>query len=171
MLSESIGKALNDQLNFELYSANIYLSMAAYFDSVNLAGLASWMKVQHQEEMMHMTKFYDYVNERGGKVVFTGCPDPPTDWDSPLAVFEHALAHERIVTSRINDLMSLAMAEKDHASVSELQWFVTEQVEEESSADAVVQQLKLMAGAPGGLFMLDRELGQRVFNAPPEGDA
>ena len=172
MLTETIEKALNDQLNFELYSANIYLSMAAYFDSKNLAGFAGWMKVQHQEEMMHMTKFYDYVNERGGKVVFTGCPDPPIDWDSPLAVFEHALAHERIVTSRINDLMSLAMDERDHASVSALQWFVTEQVEEESSADAVVQQLKLMEGSPGGLFMLDRELGARTFTPPPaEGQA
>ena len=168
MLSENITQALNDQLNFEIYSANIYLSMAAYFDSLNLTGFANWMKVQYREEMVHAMKLYDYINERGNRVIITGCPDPLVDYDSPLATFKRALTHEQTVTSRFNDLMTLALDEKDHATVNILQWYVSEQVEEESSANAVIQQLTLMADAPGGLFMLDRELGLRVFNLPAQ---
>ena len=167
MLSKKIQDAFNDQMNFEMFSANIYMSMAAQFDSMNLTGFANWMKVQYQEEIFHMTKFYDFINERGGRVIMQAMEAPPTEWDSPLAAFEHALAHERIVTGRINDLVMLATEEKDLASVNFLQWFVAEQVEEEASVDAVAQQLKLIAGAPGGLFMLDRELAQRMFTPPP----
>ncbi|MCD4823599.1 MAG: ferritin [Phycisphaerae bacterium] len=170
MLNRKIEEALNDQFNFEMYSANIYMSMAAYFDSINLTGLAGWMKIQYQEEMFHTMKFYDFINDRGGRVVMTALDAPPTDWATPLAAFENALAHERIVTGRINNMVTLAMEEKDHATVNFLQWFVAEQVEEESSVDAVIQKLKLMADAPGGLFMLDRELGQRVFTPPSAGE-
>jgi len=166
MLNKKIEQAFNGQLNFETFSANIYMSMAAYFDSMNLKGFANWMKVQYQEETFHASRFYDFINNRGGRVVIGAVEQPPARWDSPLAAFEHALAHERIVSGRINDLVALATEEKDHASVLFLQWFVGEQVEEEASVDAVVQQLKLMAGAPGGLFMLDRELAARVFTPP-----
>ncbi len=170
MLTEKIEAAFNDQLNFEMYSANIYLSMATWFDAKNLTGFASWMKIQYQEEMFHVMKFYDFINERGGRALITGIAEPATEWDSPRAAFENALAHERLVSGRIGDLVTMAADQKDHASVNFLQWFVGEQVEEESSVDAVVQQLILMEGAAGGLFMLDRELAQRVFT-PPAGEA
>ena len=167
MFDKKIEDAFNDQLNFEIFSANIYMSMAAQFDSMKLKGFANWMKIQYQEEILHMTKFYDFINERGGHVIISAIEAPPTAWDSPLAAFEHALHHERIVSSRINELVSLAVEKKDHASVNFLQWFVGEQVEEEASADGVIQQLKLAGDAPGALFILDRELGARVFTPPP----
>jgi len=166
MLSKKIEDAFNDQMMFEIYSANIYMSMATYFDSMNLTGFSTWMKVQYDEEMFHARKFYNHIDERGGRVIIGGIDAPATDWDSPLAAFENALEHERIVTGRIGDLVEMATDEKDHASVNFLQWYVNEQVEEEASVDGVIQQLKLMAGAPGGLFMLDRELGQRTFTPP-----
>ncbi len=172
MIDKKIEDAFNDQLNFEIFSANIYMSMAAQFDSMNLKGFANWMKIQYQEEILHMMKFYDFINERGGHVVISAIEAPPTAWDSTLGAFEHALRHERIVSGRINDLVTLTVEKKDHASANFLQWFVGEQVEEEASADAVIQQLKLAGDAPGALFILDRELGARVFTPPPaKGDA
>ena len=171
MLSKTVENAMNDQMNFEIYSANIYLSMATYFDSMNLTGFANWMKVQYQEEIFHAMKFYGYINERGGRVLLSGMPEPPTEWKSPIAAFGNALEHERIVTGRINDLVSLAMEEKDHASTNFLQWYVAEQVEEEANVDDVIKKLTLMGDAPGGMFMLDRELGTRVFTPPTEKEA
>jgi len=168
MLDKKTEDALNAQMNFEMLSANIYMSMASWFDSKNLTGFAAWMKVQYSEEMFHFTKFYNYIDERGGRVLISGMDAPPTEWDTPLAAFEHALSHEQIVTGRINDLLALAAEENDNASLNFLQWFVGEQVEEEASVDGVIQQLKLMEGAPGALFMLDRELGQRVFTPPTQ---
>jgi ferritin len=166
MISKKIEEALNEQVNAELYSAYMYLSMESYFKSLNLNGFANWMRVQTQEEVAHAMKIYDFVNERGGRVTLKAIEGPPTKWDSPLAVFEAVYAHEQKVTGLINDLVDLAIKEKDHATNSFLQWFVNEQVEDESSADEVVQQLKMMENAPGGMFMLDRELGQRVFTPP-----
>lgn len=166
MISKKIEQALNDQINAELYSAYLYLSMVAYFESVNLSGFAAWMRAQTQEEVVHAMKIYDYVNERGGRVVLESIAEPPAKWESPLAAFEAAYKHEQLVTGRINDLVDLAIKEKDHAANTFLQWFVNEQVEEETSADAVVQQLKMAEGAPGALFMIDRELGQRAFTPP-----
>jgi ferritin len=166
MLNKEIGDALNSQMNFEMYSANIYMSMATWFDAKNLVGFASWMKVQYSEEMFHYTKLYNFINERGARVLLGAMNAPETEWASPLAAFENALEHERIVTGRINDLVVQASEAKDHATVNFLQWYVAEQVEEESNVDGVIQQLKLMEGAPGGLFMLDRELGTRVFTPP-----
>ena len=166
MISKKMEKALNDQINAELYSAYLYLSMVAYFESENLPGFATWMRAQTQEEIMHAMKMYDYVNERGGRVMLKAIAEPPAKWKSPLATFEAAYKHEQLVTGRINDLVDLAIKEKDHAANTFLQWFVNEQVEEETSADAVVQQLKMAEGAPGALFMIDRELGQRVFTPP-----
>jgi ferritin len=166
MLSKKIEKALNEQVNAEMYSAYLYLSMESYFQSLNLKGFANWMRAQSQEEMMHAMKIYDFVNERGGKIALKPIEGPPTKWNSPLDVFEAVLAHEQKVTGLINNLVDLAIQEKDHATNSFLQWFVNEQVEEESSADDKVQQLKMIEKAPGGIFMLDRELGRRVFTPP-----
>lgn len=167
MLSSKMEQALNSQINAEYFSSYLYLSMAAYFDSINLVGMANWMRVQAQEEMVHVMKFFDYVSERNGRVSLTAIDGPPTEWASPLAAFEAALAHERHVSSLINKLVDLALAESDHASNNFLQWFVAEQVEEEATADGIVQQLRLVKDAPGGIFLLDRELGQRTFVPPP----
>ena len=168
MISEKMQKALNAQINAEMFSAYLYLSMAAHFESTNLSGCANWMRIQVQEETFHAMKMYDYLCERGGRVELTAIAGPPAEWPSPLATFEAVLAHEQKVTGLINDLMGVAETEKDRASIIFLQWFVSEQVEEESTADQIIQQLKLMTDAPGGLFMLDRELGQRVFTPPTD---
>ena len=166
MIDKKMQDALNEQIKWELYSAYLYLSMSAHFASINLVGFANWMRVQAQEELSHAMKFYDYVIERGGKINLLAVDAPPVKWASPLAAFKNAYEHEQHVTSRINDLVSLALKIKDHATHILLQWFVTEQVEEEASADGVVQQLKLIGKDSSGLFMLDRELGQRTFTPP-----
>jgi len=166
MIGENIQSALNKQLNAELYSSYLYLSMSAYFQSISLPGFANWMRVQVQEELVHAMKFYDFINGRGGRVMLQPVEGPATEWSSPLDVFENAYKHEQKVTGLINDLVNLAIKEGDHATNIFLQWFVTEQVEEEASADEVVQKLKLMGDAKGGLFMIDREMGQRVFTPP-----
>ncbi len=166
MISKKVEEALNGQINAELYSAYLYLSMEAYFESVSLPGFATWMRVQTQEELMHTMKIYGFVNERGGRVLLKSIDQPPTEWESPLAVFEASYKHEQKVTWLINDLVNLAIEQKDHATNSFLQWFVNEQVEEEDSADQVVQKLKMIKNDPGGLFLVDRELGQRVFTPP-----
>ena len=140
--------------------------MSAYFESINLKGFAHWMRIQTQEEIVHVMKFFDFLVERGGKVTLSSIESPPTEWASPLAVFEHAYQHEQKVTGLINDLVNLAISEKDHATNNFLQWFISEQIEEEASADEVVQKIKLMGDASGGLFMLDRELAQRIFTPP-----
>ncbi len=166
MLSKKMLEALNDQINAEYYSSYLYLSMAAHCERLNLKGFGNWFRVQAQEEMVHVMKFFDYVLDRGGEVKLKAIEGPATSWASPLAAFEAALAHEQHITARINKLVDLAIAESDHATNTLLQWFVSEQVEEEASADAIVQQLKLAADAPAALFMIDRELGQRVFTPP-----
>ncbi len=163
MLGKKMEDALNDQINAEFYSAYLYLAMNAYFESVNLGGFANWMRIQTQEEVSHAMKIYDFVNERGGRAVLKAVDEPIKEWDSPLAAFEAAYDHERMISDRINKLVSLAIKEDDHATNAFLQWFVSEQVEEEKSADDVVQKLKLMGEAPGALYMLDQEMGQRVF--------
>jgi ferritin len=166
MISKKMEKAINEQINAEMYSAYLYLSMKAYFESINLKGFANWMDVQDKEETFHAMKFYAYVADRGGRVKLTGIEGPKVDWKSPLDAFEDVLTHERKVTKLINELVDLAIAEKDHASNAFLQWFITEQVEEEMNADAIIQQLKLMGDAPGGLFMIDKELALRVYTPP-----
>jgi len=166
MLNKKMNDALNEQINAEFYSAYLYLSMEAYFESVNLPGFAKWMRAQIQEESMHAMKLYDFVNERGGRVLLKAIEEPAMEWSSPLAAFEAAYAHEQKVTGLINGLVNLAVEEKDHATNSFLQWFVNEQVEEEASADSVVQQLKMVKDSAEGKFMIDRELGQRVFVPP-----
>jgi ferritin len=166
MLSEKIQDALNDQLNYEFYSAFIYLSMAAYFESIDLDGFANWMKVQFEEEQAHAMMFFNYINERGGRVQLKEIACPDLEWKNPLGAFEDALGHEQKVTRRINNLMSMAQEEKDYASVNFLLWFVNEQVEEEASVNEIVQHLKLIKGEGHGLFMINRELAARTFTPP-----
>lgn len=166
MISKKMQKAINDQINAELFSAYLYLSMAAWFESMNLKGFANWMRVQYQEETFHALKFYDYVLSRQGTITLAAIDAPETKWKSPLHAFEETLKHEQKVTSLIHNLAALAQDEKDFASGITLQWYVTEQVEEESNADAIMQKLKLAADNPGALFMIDAELAARVYTPP-----
>lgn len=168
MIGKKVEAALNNQINAELYSAYLYLSMNSYFLSINLTGFANWMRIQALEEMTHADKFYRYVNERGGRVTLMPIDGPPGEWSSPLAVFEDVYRHEQKVTAMIHSLVDLAIEEKDHATSSMLHWFVDEQVEEEANAQGIVAQLKLIRENTGGLFMLDRELGTRVFTPPAQ---
>jgi ferritin len=166
LLSKKIEKTLNDQLNAELHSAYIYYSMSAYFEDKNLKGFGSWMRVQAQEELFHASKFYQYIIDRGGRVKMQPIAAVDTNWKSPIAAFEAAYKHECYISDRINKLVVLARKENDNATENFLQWFVEEQVEEEATADEKVQELKLVGGEGHGLFMLDREAGQRVFTPP-----
>ncbi|KYK26943.1 MAG: ferritin [Candidatus Proteinoplasmatales archaeon SG8-5] len=171
MLNKKVEKALSLQVNAELYSSYLYLSMSADLDSKSLPGFAHWMKIQAQEELYHAIKIYDYVLERGGSVTLDTIEKPQTSWKDPLAIFKAAYKHETKVTGMINKLVDLAIKEKDHATNNFLQWFVEEQVEEEASADEIVQQLALVKGG-SGLFMLDKEMGARapLFTFPAPGD-
>ncbi len=165
MFSRKVQDAVNDQIQRELESAYIYLSMAAYFDSVNLPGFAQWMKVQFQEEQAHAFKFYDFVNDRGGQVILQAIGPPPVKFQSPLDAFEKTLAHEEKITGHINALYALATEEKDFSSQSLLQWFIDEQVEEEKNAGDIVDTLKKIGDNYQALLMIDRELGQRQLPA------
>ena len=167
MLSKRMQEALNVQLNAEYYSSYLYLSMAAYAESINLKGFANWFRIQNQEEMFHVMKFFAFVIDRRAKVELKAIEAPPSTWDSPLAVFEDTLKHEQHVTSLINRLMDSASEEHDNATHTLLQWFINEQVEEESAADEIVQKLKLIGSEPSGLYLLDRDLAARVFVPPP----
>ncbi|MHC4593032.1 MAG: ferritin [Planctomycetota bacterium] len=165
MLSARIQQAFNEQLNAELYSAYLYLSMSAQFEDLGLKGFAGWMRCQAQEEVLHAMKFYGHITERGGRALMQPIEGPQTEWDSPTSMLEHTLEHEQKVTALIGKLVDLATEEGDHAANAFLQWFVAEQVEEEASADDVLRQLKLVDDSQG-LLMLDREMGQRVFVVP-----
>ena len=167
MIKEAVRVALNEQINAEFYSAYLYLSMCSYFKRINLEGFATWMEVQTMEEMMHGMKIFNFMSERGEQVKLKPIEGPPTSWESPLAVFEEAYAHEVKVTGLIYSLVDLAAEYKDHATANFLQWFISEQVEEETSTDAIVQKLKLVGSDGGGLFLVDQELGRRVFTPPP----
>lgn len=167
MIGQKLQDEINAQINAELYSAYLYLSMSAFFEYLGYPGAANWMKIQAMEEFTHADKFFNYLNERGGKVMLFAIDQPDSQWDSALDVFEAVLKHEKKVTARINHLFDIAVEEKDHAAEIFLQWFVEEQVEEEKSASDVIDQVKLAAQAPGAMFMIDKELAQRTFN-PPE---
>jgi ferritin len=161
MLSKKMHQALNDQIHHELESAYIYLAMAAYFQSENYPGFAHWMKMQFDEEMIHAFKFYDFIHSRNEKVTLQAIEEPKADYASPLEAFETSLAHEQKITADIHRLYSLATEEKDYPSLSFLQWFIDEQVEEEEHVGGVVEDVKRVQDTPQGLWMLDRELGQR----------
>jgi len=168
MIGDKIQEALNQQINEEIFSAYLYLSMSAYFEDQNLPGFANWMRIQAQEEMAHAVKFYDHIAGRMGRVTLKAVKAPDTEWASPLAAFQAAHEHECYITGCINKLADLAAAEKDRAAGVMLQWFVTEQMEEEASADAVVQKLKMIGEAAHLLLVLDREMSQRTFPAPAD---
>ena len=167
MLTPSMQSALNAQVNAEYYSSYLYLSMAAYCEEINLKGFANWFRVQVQEEMLHTMKFFEFILDRRGKVELKSIDGPPTKWEQPQAIFDASLEHEQSVSQRINKLADLAVKESDHATHAFLEWFITEQVEEEASVDQIVQQLRLNNNNPAGLFMIDRELAQRTFNPAP----
>jgi ferritin len=168
MLSKKLEDALNTQLNAEMYSSYLYLSMAAWFESKNLPGFAHWLKVQTQEEMVHALKFYNYLRDRQGTVKLKAIDGPAVKWESPTAAFDAVYKHEQKVTGLINNLMDLAIVEKDHAAKIFLDWFVNEQVEEESSSSEVLQKLKMVGENSSALFVLDQEMAARVFNLPPD---
>lgn len=161
----TIGKkmqdALNKQINAEIYSSYLYLSMASYFESLNWHGMAGWMEAQAGEEQAHAMRIYKFVNDRSGRVILEAMDKPKTEWSAPQEAFEEAYAHEQKVSKMIHDLVDLANQEKDHASFTMLQWFVQEQVEEENSTGTIADQIKKIKDSPNGLFMLDHALGQR----------
>jgi ferritin len=160
-LSKKMQDALNEQIKEELASSYIYLSMAAYCESINLAGFANWMRAQSQEELEHALKFYDFIQDRGGRVILHALEQPPTEFAGPTNVFEETLAHEQFITGCIHKLYGMAVAESDYASLGLLQWFVDEQVEEEKSAGEILEMLKMIGEKGQGLIMLDRQLAQR----------
>ena len=161
MLKEKIQTAMNEQIKHELYSAYLYLSMAAYSESVALPGFAHWLQLQAQEEVEHAMKFYHFINERGGRVTLMAIEQPPAEFESPLDIFEMTLEHEQKVTALINGLYKLALEEDDYASQVFLQWFVEEQVEEEATATEILDMLKMAGDKGQALLMMDRQLGQR----------
>ena len=161
MLSKKMQDALNGQINAEMFSSYLYLAMSAYFESINMSGMAGWMRAQAAEEEMHAMKIFDFIGDRGGRVTLSAIDAPQTEWKSPLAAFQAAYEHEQKVTGLINGLVELAGKENDPATNIFLQWFVTEQVEEEKTADDIVQKLKMVQDQPGPLYMLDKELGAR----------
>lgn len=166
MIKKAMENALNEQINAEFHSAYLYLSMSSYFLSVGLAGYANWMRIQYQEELVHATRFFDYVNERNGRVKLSSVAEVQVDFSGVVNVFEETLVHEQNVTGLINKLMDISIKENDHATRSFLQWFVDEQVEEEANVEQILNNLKLIKGEGQGLLMMDREMQTRVFVDP-----
>ena len=166
MLNPKVQDAINEQINAELYSAYLYLSMAQYFEAEGLAGFANWFMIQFQEEQAHATIFMNYVNQRGGRVMLKAIDAVPTTWDSPMEVFRATLEHEQKVTALINSLYTLAMQEEDYATRDRLNWFVGEQVEEEDNCRALIDKLRLIGDNGMGLYMLNTELAARTYAAP-----
>lgn len=166
MLSQKLQDAFNAQINKELYSEYLYLSMAAYYYTLDLDGFANYFMVQTQEEHFHAMKMFNFVNERGGRVIFKQLDEPEVDFKSPVEVFTKTYEHEQFVTKSINELMDVAIKENDHAAASFLKWFIDEQVEEEATVSKILSKLKLIGGEGQGLLMLDTELAARVFTPP-----
>ncbi len=166
MINETLEKAFNDQINAEFYSEYLYLSMYAYFDRMNLQGFKNWMDVQRQEERAHAMGLFQYLQDRGGKVTLDKIEQPKTNWESPLDVFEDVLKHEQLVTSKINALADVADSVKDRAAVSFLDWYIKEQVEEESNVSNVLKTLRLICNDKQCIYMLDKELAARTFTQP-----
>lgn len=161
MISEKIQKGINDQITAEFESSYLYLAMSGWCEARNLKGFARWMRLQAEEEKEHGFRLFDYLVDRGGRVILGALPAPPKDFDSVEDVFEKTLAHERKVTDRIHKLNELAIQEKDHATVAHLQWFINEQVEEEAGAEEILNQIKMVESRPGSLFYIDRHVGKR----------
>jgi len=161
MINQKMQDAFNRQINEEMYSSYLYLSMAAYFAAGGFPGLAQWMKAQSQEEWAHAMKFFNHIVERGGEVELLAIKEPKKKWESPLNAFEDSLNHERHITGCIDKLMDLSIEEKDYASRSLLTWFVDEQVEEEAHVGDIVEKVKMIGKHDHLLLMLDKEMGQR----------
>ncbi|MBU1078593.1 MAG: ferritin [Spirochaetes bacterium] len=161
VINKKIQEAINKQINRELYSSYLYLSMASYFEAIGLKGFGTWMKVQAKEEVAHAMKFYSYLFERAGKVTLLDVEAPPATWKSPLDAFKNAYEHEKKVTEMIDNIMKIARTENDYATETMLGWFIDEQVEEEASALEIVGMLEMIKDTKTGLFMLDSKLGQR----------
>ena len=168
MLTKKMEDALNEQLNREMYSAYLYMAMSSHSTHKGLKGFANWFMVQYHEEMFHAMKIYEYINLQGGKATLKALKQPPATFVSPLEMYTKTLEHEQFITKSISDLMELAIREKDHATQIFLQWYVTEQVEEEGNDNEIIAQLTLIKDDPNGLMMLDRELAGRVATVPTE---
>lgn len=166
MLSENMKKELNNQINEELFSSYLYLSMSAYLNAKGLSGFSNWMRIQAKEELDHATKFFDYILERNEIVTLETIDQPKHEWNGILDIFEATLAHERHITERINFLASLAIEEKDFATQSFLKWFIDEQVEEEANDENMLNKLRLIGDNSSAIFFLDQEAGSRVYVAP-----
>ncbi|MGZ2369657.1 ferritin [Ancylomarina sp. YFZ004] len=162
-LNKNVEAILNNQINKEFWSAYFYLSMSNYLNANGMSGFANWMKVQFEEETSHAMKMMDFVNERGGRVILDPIAEVPSEWEGVLNIYEETLKHEELVTSLINECVNVAIAEKDHATVNFLQWFVDEQVEEESGVSEIIDQLKMIGCQGNGLYMIDKEFKSRVF--------
>jgi len=168
MIKSKVEQAINKQINKEMWSGYLYLSMSSYFESIGLSGFANWMWIQAREEMSHAMRLYHHIIERGGRVILEKIEKVPIEWKSPVHIFEETYKHEQKVTSMIENLVEIAEKEKDRAAYNMLQWFIDEQVEEEASAEELLQKLKLIGKDGNGLFMIDKELSQRVFNPPAD---
>ena len=168
MLKPKVEKALNEQINKELFSAYLYQSMSAHASHIGLEGVANWMNVQAEEEMFHARKIYNYIDEQGGKIILQAIEQPDTEFASAKDMFEKSLAHEQFITKSINDLVTLAREEQDYATEIFLSWYVTEQVEEEANVNAILDKLNLIGEGGRGIFMFDKELSGRTFT--PEAD-
>ncbi len=168
MLSDKVLAELNEQLNREMYSAYLYMAMSAHAKNAGLNGFANWFMVQYHEEMFHAMKIYEYIQQQGGKVELKAIQQPPADFESPLDMFKKTLAHEQFITRSLNNLMETAIAEKDHATQIFLQWYITEQVEEEDNDNEIIHQLEMIQDHPHGLMMIDRELGSRAAHVPTD---
>ena len=164
MLSKKLEKAINKQVTREIFSSHLYLSMATYLDSIDLPGASKWMKLQYKEELMHAEKLIDFIMERDGRSTIDAIEAPKKEWNSVLEIFEEAYSHEQKVTAWIGELVKIAREEADYATEIFLQWFITEQIEEEANTKGIVQQFKMIDNSKQGLFMLDKELGSRVLN-------
>ncbi|MEI6913511.1 MAG: ferritin [Armatimonadota bacterium] len=162
MLNPNLEKAINEHINKEVYSAYLYLAMSAYCDANRYPGAGHWMRAQSNEEWLHALKMMAFVNDRAGRVILEGITRPPVEWSSLADVFEKTYEHEVNVSAAINGLMTLAISEKDYATQAFLQWFVTEQVEEEKVALEIAEQCKMVAGSTGNTYMMDRHLGKRA---------
>ncbi len=168
MVSEKLAKALNEQMNFEFESANVYLAMAAYCASESLDGFANFFLVQAEEERFHAMKFFDFINDIGHRVTIQGMTEPSNEYNSVLDTFEQGLAHEKLVTKKIYNLADIALNEREHATMAFLKWFIEEQVEEEANFDTIIQKLKRIENDSNAFFMLDSEFAARKFTPPTE---
>ncbi len=162
MNSQQVLNEMNDQIKHELYSAYLYLSMAAHFEAENLLGFAQWMKAQSKEELAHAMKFYEFIHDRNGRVTLQGIDQPPSQFGDPASIFQQSFEHEQFITGRIDNIYEVAQKEKDYAAISFLKWFVDEQVEEEKNVTQILETLKLVGNNPAGLFMIDRQLAARA---------